>query len=165
MNNKGFTLIELLATISLLAVLMIIAVPNVIGVVQRNKNKTYIEDAKKLVSLAEYKIRSNSSNKPTGSSSYCFTMDSLGAGNFDSTAPNGGKYRTDKSYVRVYKSGTSEMQYMVVLVEEKENNGGFVGVGVTKEINSTELYNDDISSYISSAQTVNQIKTCSGEAK
>ena len=58
-NNKGFTLVELLAVLSVLAVLMLLAVPNVIGVVQRDKNKTYVEDAKKLVTLAEYKIRSN----------------------------------------------------------------------------------------------------------
>ena len=38
MNNRGFTLIELLATIAILAIIMLVTVPNVIGIIERNKN-------------------------------------------------------------------------------------------------------------------------------
>ena len=36
-NSLGFTLIELIATITILGIIMLIAVPNVISVVTKNK--------------------------------------------------------------------------------------------------------------------------------
>lgn len=162
MNNKGFTLVELLATISLLAVLTMIAVPNIIGIVNRNKNKTYIEDAKKLVSLAEYKIRTNPKLKPSNvGESQCLYMSTLGKSDFDTTAPNGGKYDESKSYVRVRMEsveGTLSLKYSVTLVEDKDskenkNGAGTNLVGILKETSSDNLYNDNISSLISSGSS------------
>lgn len=158
-NNKGFTLVELLATISLLAVLMLIAVPNIIGVVNRNKNNTYVEDAKKLVALAEYKIRSDSSNKPEAGASKCFTMNFLGTGDFDTTAPNGGVYDDKKSYIVASKDvATGKINYKVALVELKD--GKYYGIGVLKNgsitgVNSTDLYNDNISDLVVTSNSVN----------
>ena len=54
-NSLGFTLIELIATITILGIIMLIAVPNVISVVTKNKNQTYVNDARKFVTLAKYK--------------------------------------------------------------------------------------------------------------
>ncbi len=166
-NNKGFTLIELLATISLLAVLMLIAVPNVIGVVNRNKNNTYIEDAKKLVSLAEYKIRSNSDWKPTTvGTSKCIYMDDLDREDFDSTAPNGGTYMFDKSYVKATRVEDGKITYKVVLVENKypsEKDGAKQDtefIGIITETDSARLYDDEISGLISSTDNVDSI-SCS----
>ncbi|MBO5414864.1 MAG: type II secretion system protein [Bacilli bacterium] len=174
-NNKGFTLIELLATITLLAVLMLIAVPNVIGVVNRNKNNTYVEDAKKLVALAEYKIRANSGYKPPTGQSYCFTMNSLGNADFNTTAPNGGKYLSDKSYVRAKRNTDGSIAYSVVLVENKaldaetnNSNGAqieYIGVGVTQEISRDDLYKDDISGIIKSTTNSGSISQCNGTSK
>ena len=48
-NKKGFTLIELLATIVILGIIMIVAVPNVTGIIYRNRANTYVEDAKKIM--------------------------------------------------------------------------------------------------------------------
>ena len=61
MNKKGFTLIELLATIAILALLMLVAVPNVMSTIDKNKQDTYIEDAKRMITLAEYEVRSDTS--------------------------------------------------------------------------------------------------------
>ena len=158
MNNKGFTLVELLATISLLAVLMMIAVPNIIGVVNRNKNKTYVEDAKKLVALAEYKVRSDPANKPTNGKYFCFSMETLGEAEFDTTAPNGGKYDADKSYVKVTKGEDNALQYSVVLAEDKD--GKFIGI--LNETLADNLYKDnDIVSLITSGN----VSECSGVKK
>ena len=67
MNNKAFTLVELLATLAILSVIMIIAIPNVIGILEKNKNTTYVEDAKKLVALADYEFtRDDSIKRPKG---------------------------------------------------------------------------------------------------
>lgn len=163
MNNKGFTLVELLATISLLAVLTMIAVPNIIGIVNRNKNKTYVEDAKKLVSLAEYKIRTNPELKPSNAEeSQCLYMSTLGKSDFDTTAPNGGKYNEDLSYVKVQMISNGDswsLKYSVVLVEEKAKNSY---VGILQETSSDNLYEDNISSLISSSSssTNQQITKC-----
>lgn len=156
MNNKGFTLVELLATISLLAVLTMIAVPNIIGIVNRNKNKTYVEDAKKLVSLAEYKIRTNPELKPSNAGeSQCLYMSTLGKSDFYTTAPNGGKYNEDLSYVKVQMIRNNDdsvsLKYSVTLVEVKENNGGYVGI--LRETSSDNLYEDNISTLISSGSS------------
>ena len=56
LNKKGFTLIELLAAMVILAAIMVIAVPNVMGILNNSKADAYVEDAKKLLSLAEYKF-------------------------------------------------------------------------------------------------------------
>ena len=59
-KNRGFTLIELLAAMVILGLLMAIALPTVLGLFSKNTNKVYVNDALKLVSQAEYKIRAAS---------------------------------------------------------------------------------------------------------
>ena len=164
MNNKGFTLIELLATISLLAILMLIAVPNVVGVVNKNKNKTYVEDAKKLVSLAEYKIRLNSNYKPSRGQVYCFYMKFLGTEDFES-APNGGCYDENYSYVKVSFSG-GKLVYNVQTAErekcDKDNRGNYTSgfKGGILETDSDNLYGNDATKKVRSSG-FNTLQGCS----
>ncbi len=155
MNHKGFTLVELLATMAVLAVLMLLAIPNVIGVVQNNKNKTYIEDAKKLVTLAEYKINSDPNLKPSQGSSACFYMEYLDLSKELDEPPNGGQYDRDKSYVYVLNSN-GEIQYQVQLIENK--NGSLMGLSKTSTLT---LFGDNATSNIKSGVTV-QTCSCSG---
>ena len=56
-KNKGFTLIELLAVIVILGVIMLIAVPNIVSTLDKNKKESFIEDAKQMIGSAEYKLR------------------------------------------------------------------------------------------------------------
>lgn len=56
-NQKGFTLVELLAVIIILAVIMTIAIPNIIGTLDKNKKDSYIKDAKQAITSCEYTIR------------------------------------------------------------------------------------------------------------
>lgn len=135
-----------------LSVIMIMAVPNVVGVVQRNKNKTYVEDSKKLVSLAEYKLRSNSTYKPTSSQTFCFYLSFLGTGELN-TAPNGGSYSSNYSFVKV-RLVSGEFKYTVQLVEVK--NSQYIGV---HNIDNSLLYSD---TYTSLVTTKSSPVTCSG---
>lgn len=151
MNSKGFTLIELLAAIAILAILMLMAVPNVIGVVTRNKNKTYVEDAKKLVSLTEYKVRSNAIYKPATGTSYCFYLSALGATELEK-APNGGEYDSLKTYVKVTNQ-SGQYKYFVQLVEKKEAE--LIGIA---ETSSDNLYQDNFSGLVKKSGFIN----CSG---
>lgn len=56
-NQKGFTLIELLAVIIILAVIMTIAIPNIVGTLDKNKKDSFIKDAKRAITSCEYTIR------------------------------------------------------------------------------------------------------------
>ena len=155
LNDSGFTLIELIATISILAILALIAVPNVVGVSEKNKNKTYLEDAKRMVSLAEYKVNSSSSNKPGAGGVNCFYISDLGTNEFSTEngkAPNGGKYDMSRSYVKVenkYSSCGSFIDYSVQLIENKDNKNYF---GIS-EISKDNLYKKDLSKLITKSKT------------
>ena len=52
-SNAGFTMIELLAAVVVLGILMIVAVPTVTNVLNDSKNKTYIDDSKRLHCIEE----------------------------------------------------------------------------------------------------------------
>lgn len=53
-NNKGFTLIELLATIVILGILMIIAIPMVSQYIKQARQSAFIDTAKAYVEAARY---------------------------------------------------------------------------------------------------------------
>ncbi len=56
-NQKGFTLIELLAVIIILAIIMTVAIPNIIGTLDKNKKDSFVKDAKRAITSCEYTIR------------------------------------------------------------------------------------------------------------
>lgn len=136
-SKSGFTLVELLVTITILGIISMVAIPNIVGVVKRNKDKTYVEDAKKLVSLAEYKFRSDTSITIPSSGCVKMTMGYLGDDEF-SNAPNGGTYDTVNSYV-VIKYESNTYKYYVTV---KENVSGTSKSGVVLT-ESSKLYNED----------------------
>ena len=45
-NNKGFTLVELLAVIAIMAILLIIALPNVLKMFNESKEKIFLTESK-----------------------------------------------------------------------------------------------------------------------
>ena len=49
MNKKGFTIIELLAVIVVLSIILVIAVPRVLNVIEESKKKSFEISANKLV--------------------------------------------------------------------------------------------------------------------
>lgn len=117
-NKKGFTLIELLATIVILGIIMIVAVPNVTGIIYRNRANTYVEDAKKMVTLADYAIRgsNNKITKPADGHCIAFSLQYLDNAEFEEP-PNGGDYQKNDSFVVVKKKG-SKLVYYAQIVEE-----------------------------------------------
>lgn len=141
-SEKGFTLVELLATVSILGIIMLIAVPNILGTVERNKKTTYIEDAKKMVSLAEYKMRGNSKiKKPTTGCGIIYTLDELDNGDL-SDPPEGGKYSGNQSFVVITFSG-GQYKYRVQLYEEVTKGSNNITRGIPLR-DSNELTNEKV---------------------
>ncbi len=126
-NKRGFTLVELLAAMVILGIIMAVAVPNIMGILNNSRASAYVADAKKLVSLAEYKFRSSTTiKKPGDGQSILLTLDYLDNSEFEN-APNNGSYNKKKSYVLIRNSGGS-YDYYVQLVEDinEESSRGIV---------------------------------------
>lgn len=119
-NKKGFTLVELLASLVILGLLTAIAAPNIIGIVESSRNNTYIEDAKKLATLAEYRLRSDSNISRPSTDNKCIAMSMkyLGTSEFKNSPnqSNKGAYSEDMSFVLIKKVG-SKYEYLVQLIE------------------------------------------------
>ena len=58
-NKNGFTLIELIAVVVILGVIMTIAIPNIVATLDKNRRDSFIKDAQRAITSAEYTIRSN----------------------------------------------------------------------------------------------------------
>ncbi len=114
-NEKGFTLIELIAVVVILAVIMLIAVPNVVSTINKNKKESFIEDAKKFKAAVEAKITTDTSIEyPNTESVLVFTLKQVGKNELNES-PYGTKYAEDASWVAVAKESKT--------VTSTESNG------------------------------------------
>ena len=102
-NEDGFTLIELLAVVVILAVIMTLAIPNIVSTINRNKKEVFIEDAKKFQAAAEYKVVNDRSLQlPTTTSALVLTLEEVDKAGIESS-PYSTNYSTTKSYVVITK--------------------------------------------------------------
>ncbi|MBQ3435892.1 MAG: prepilin-type N-terminal cleavage/methylation domain-containing protein [Bacilli bacterium] len=126
-NDKGFTLVELLATLAILAIIMGIAIPNVLSTLEKNRKTTYIEDAKKLVTLAEYEF--NKDEELTVDSG-CVRINLSYLDKTDlETGPNDGEYDTTNSYVIIGYDSTNHKYTYKVQLQERKNGEIKGGIG------------------------------------
>ena len=138
-NRKGFTLVELLATIVIIGILAVFAVPLLTSTLDRSRSKMYVNDAKRLIAQAEYELKASSSTIEKPDSGNCIVI-SLAYLNTTaiSAGPNGGEYDPSSSFV-VVKNVSGQMEYSVALIEHLKK-GGYRGIELTKGAN---LYNSD----------------------
>lgn len=118
-NNQGFTLIELLAVIIILGVIMTIAIPNVISTLDKNKRDSFLKDAKRAITSAEYTIRSETRYEyPDASSVVIFPLSELKNMDLD-VSPFDTYYSPKYSFVAITKEKEGEYyeyKYYVHLV-------------------------------------------------
>ena len=143
MNKKGFTLVELLAAITILGILMSIAIPAISYLINKNRSRIYITDAKKLVSLAEYSIRAKSSQVqiPARGNLLIFSFDYLNNGTFKNS-PNNNGYKSNLSFV-VVKNTADGLKYYVMLIE-KIKGGGYKGIDLTSRESLIDANEKDV---------------------
>lgn len=119
MKNKGFTLIELLAVIVVIGIVSMVAIPGIMSISNKIKNGNIIDDAKKLVALAKYKV-----NKENILASRRFSFDELNVNGDLEKDPDGKEYKTEYSYVE-YSIYNDLSSYCVVLIGSKRAIGGY----------------------------------------
>ena len=127
MNRKGFTLVELIAMMVVISVLMLITVPNISGIIKKNRESVAISDINKMVGTAETNMESK--DVPTLNVGECvvFTLRYLDGNGDINVGVNGGDYDKNKSVVVVSKqyidedSGTSTLKYYIGLLENKSS--------------------------------------------
>ena len=139
MKNRGFTLIELLAVIVITGVLSIMIVPKISNIMTESKMKMYVQDAKKLLTQAQYRMSANNSDidKPENGECIIFSLNFLAVNDFRNP-PNNGKYMDESSFV-VVKNEDGQLEYAVMLVEHRKD-GLYQGVEFVteKQLNSPD---------------------------
>lgn len=141
MKNKGFTMIELLATIVILGVIMMIAVPSVTSILSKNKKQTFLNDAKKFIALSEQEARKN------GYKYDCYT---LNASNINGSCYNISTQDIEKSpYDEMYLESSRVLQcqvsgsyyYKVYLTDGNKSIEGLVKIA-DKDKDKLEKFNN-----------------------
>ena len=113
-NNKAaFTLIELLAVVVILGILMLIAIPNTISVIDQNKKTEYIENAKTFVSLVQNKVQVDKSLElPVNSNmALVVTLDFLNTKDIDKS-PYDEEYDKEASFVAITLENSRYVYYV-----------------------------------------------------
>lgn len=122
-NSKGFTLIELIAAITILGIIMLVAIPNIMSVSIKSKNRTYLNDANKLVTLVKYRFESDATiDKPTGNKCLRIQLKNLDQTELQK-GPENGKYDVNQSYVVVKYNSDENVKTYEYYVQIKEVYG------------------------------------------
>lgn len=158
MNKHGFTLIELLGAVIILSIIMLIAIPNVTSVLEKSKRTTYLSDAKRLISQAEYEISSSRIEKPGPTEIIRIRLSYMGTSDV-SKDPDGNLYDKNNSYVIVVRKN-GYLEYYVNLVTMVD--GKIRGIRL---VNKKELDNDNKLTLVQrdfTNPTISEIKQITG---
>ncbi|MDD3241501.1 MAG: type II secretion system protein [Bacilli bacterium] len=170
MNKKGFTLVELIAVMVVLSVIMVISIPNVVAMLDKQKKNTYISDAKKLVSKVKTEIRSNDNIAwpNTTNPITIIYLNDVYDGDIKKD-PEGNSYSLTKSFVAITKeavsgmAGTYDYVYYVMLIGENatdptKNRGiDIVKSSVLSTENASTYVLKNINTYATPVDIANKI--------
>lgn len=125
MNKKGFTLVELLAMLVVLGILLGITIPNITGILKRNKENAYFDDASRMYDAVKVKETIKKDLKPTEREGDCtlIHLSNLDTNDDFKKGPNGGPYDKEQSFVIIKldskdANNVYKYSYYVRLVED-----------------------------------------------
>ena len=166
MKNKssGFTLVELIASITILSVIMLIAVPGINAAINKSKVRTFNQDASNLIHSAKSVYNKDTTiNEPTENTCVVLPIDALET--LKVNGPNKGKYLNRYSFVTINIVNGKKV-YGVQLLEEFKNNDKtyYSGIPYTNNIdlNNLGFYNvlGTKNSFLS-IMDINSVNNCS----
>lgn len=153
MNEKAFTLVELIAVVVIMAIIMVIATPNIVNMLDKGKKEDYIADAKNFISKATYEYRKDEKglcDENSNESNECsIFLKQLQISDEDKIDPYGLEYDFAKSKV-VFSTAASEdnegdedklpvRQVRITLVSHNETNCYTI-----EDIQKTDLNKDSV---------------------
>ena len=172
MNEKAFTLVELIAVVVIMAIIMVIATPNIVNMLDKGKKEDYVADAKNFISKATYEYRKNEDNickgtdgsdteenQEANSNNKCIIfLKNLGISEEDQKDPYGLKYDLDNSKIifsTEEDSSSSQLpkrQVSIILISHSDNNNNNTCY-VINNVQKTVLNKDSVKKGIYSNDT------------
>lgn len=146
MNKKGFTLVELLAVIALVAILSGLAVTNVVSSINNSRKNSFLLDAKRMVSKAEYLLSLNRDYRDeVKNTSKIFTYSDLNEKNEFNTDADGGSF-DPSTFVKVtFDNSSKEYKYCICVIGSMRRIGNNCNSTTESScISSTDLKNISI---------------------
>lgn len=163
MKKNGFTFVELLAMLAVLGILMLIAIPNINGMLKNQRLNVIKTDATNMVETA--KIKSSSERmliKPKNGECIVFSLNYLNDQDNIVKGPNGGEYDQFDSVV-VYTRSGSRYKYYVRLIEKYKNKT--IGIDLIDGDNIKKLKSKEITTVNNSIGLIKTDNRATGISK
>lgn len=167
-KKNGFTFVELLAMLVILGLIMVIAIPNITGMLNNQKINQFKSDANSMAEAAKVKVgKDRVLVRPKNGECIVFSLNYLDDTDSIKSGPNGGNYDQFDSFVVYTRNGT-KYEYYVRLVEEYNNKRtgldllksteirNLKGTGIKDITNNSGLLKDDTRD-----QGINKLKSFS----
>ena len=119
MKTKGFTLVELLVMLVVLGILSVITIPNILGIIENNRNNITTNDVDKMYSTATVKTQLNK-KEIEGYDCIVYTLNYLDKNNDIVDGSHEYPYDRHNSFILAKKetsSNTYKYEYYVRLIE------------------------------------------------
>lgn len=145
MKKKGFTLVELLAVIAILSILVIIALPNIVGMFTKAKKDLFLTEVKTLYKESANKFISNSMSGSNSQNIYCKSAS-------DDISPI--DVTTSDVYYYIEKDSSGVTKKIVVW-----NGQGFVSKQVGEKVNLNDITIDSLEEMDTSDVTCDNVLT------
>lgn len=148
MKRNGFTLIELLVMLTVLGIIMLVAIPNISGMLGNQRLNMFKSDATSMIETAKVASRKERLLvKPKNGECIVFALNYLNDNDNIENGPNGGKYDQFDSLV-VYTRSGNRYKYYVRLVEQYK--GKRIGISLVDGDNVKALKAADVKELASS---------------
>ena len=126
-NKKGFTLIELISVVALLAIIVAIATPNILGMINNSKKQQFIQDASGIIGKAKYRDTLEKYKDLFETSGACRVITLRNLGYDDYPDADGNHYDIDATKVKICLENSQDVFYVVT---KSKNNDGIYTRGV-----------------------------------